>query len=364
MSSTTTIPRRPASLMRRVAATLLAAVTLSVAVACSSDDGEDAATATGDGDGNFPVTMEHVYGETVIPAKPEKIVTVGWMTHDIVAVLGVAPVGVDRTWGGDDEGFSPWFRHQVEDVIGGDMPEITNKDDGTLDIEEIATLEPDLILAPHSGVTDDEYAKLSRIAPTVAYQKSPWMSGSWQDLTGVVAKALGEEGRVADLVSGTEDAMATEAAKYPNLKGASFLYGLTFEGNGPEVGLYVSDDPRVAFLREFGLVDSPNLAKELGLDKPDDFSGAVSLESIGKLDADLFVAWSSGPDYTENTLENPAMARWSPIRDGRYCILENEALAMATNAPSPLSIRWALDEGFLADLSEAVDGGAVVRANS
>jgi iron complex transport system substrate-binding protein len=362
MTTTTTL-RRPASLMRRVAATVLAAATLSAAVACSSDDDEDAAPG-GNGDGSFPVTMEHVYGETVIPEKPEKVVTVGWMTHDIVAALGVDPIGVDSTWGGDEEGFSPWFRHQVEDVIGGDMPEITNKDDGALDIEKIATLEPDVILAPHSGVTDDEYAKLSRIAPTVAYQKSPWKSGSWQDLTAVVAKALGEEDKVADLVSGTEDAMATEAAKYPNLKGASFLYGLTFEGNGPEVGLYVSDDPRVAFLREFGLVDSPNLEKELGLDKPDDFSGAVSLESIGKLSADLFVAWSSGAEYTKNTLENPAMARWSPIRDGRYYILENEALAMATNAPSPPSIRWALDEGFLADLSKAVDGGAVVRANS
>ncbi|MGO3259891.1 ABC transporter substrate-binding protein [Corynebacterium variabile] len=220
----TTTLRRPASLIRRVAATVLAAATLSAAVACSSDDDEDAATATGDGDGNFPVTMEHVYGETVIPEKPEKpekVVTVGWMTHDIVAALGVDPIGVDSTWGGDEEGFSPWFRHQVEDVIGGDMPEITNKDDGALDIEKIATLEPDLILAPHSGVTDDEYAKLSKIAPTVAYQKSPWKSGSWQDLTAVVAKALGEEDKVADLVSGTEDAMATEAAKYPNLKGAS-----------------------------------------------------------------------------------------------------------------------------------------------
>lgn len=364
MTTTLRRPASPRALMRRMAATVLAAVTLGAAVACSSDDGDGDAASGGNGDGNFPVTVEHVYGETVIPAKPEKVVTIGWITHDIVAALGVAPVGVDESWGGDDEGFTPWFRHQVEDVIGGDMPEITNKDDGTTDIEKIATLEPDLILAPHSGVTDDEYAKLGAIAPTVAYQEKPWQSGSWQELTGIVAKALGEEDKATDLVAETEDAMATEAAKYPHLTGSTFAYGLTFEGNGPNVGFYVAGDPRVAFLREFGLVDSPSLKKELHLETDDAFYGDLSLENIGRVDTDLFVAWSSGSDQTRNTLENPAMARWAPVKDGRYFILEDETLAMATNGPSPLSIRWALDEGFLDDLSTAVDGGAVVRANS
>ncbi|MGO1865904.1 MAG: iron-siderophore ABC transporter substrate-binding protein [Corynebacterium variabile] len=364
MMSTTTTLRRPASLMRRVAATVLAAATMSAAVACSSDDNDENVASGASGDGNFPVTMEHVYGETEIPEKPEKVVTVGWITHDIVAGLGVAPVGVNESWGGDDEGFTPWFRHQVEDVIGGEMPEITNKDDGSTDIEKIATLEPDLILAPHSGVTDDEYTKLSEIAPTVAYEEKAWQSGSWQKLTQSVATALGEEDKAADLIAETEDAMSSEAAKHPNLEGASFLYGLTFDGNGPSIGLYVSGDPRVAFLREFGLVDSPSLSTELSLEDPDAFNGSVSLENVGRLEADLFVAWSSGADQTSNTLENPAMARWEPIKDDRYYVLEDETLAMATNGPSPLSIRWALDEGFLEDLSEAIDGGAVIRENS
>lgn len=356
--------RRTASMWRTAAAGVLAAVTLGAAVACSSgDDGDSSSGTSGEsGDGNFPVTVGHVYGETEIPEKPERVVTIGWITHDIVAALGAAPVGVDETWGGDDEGFTPWFRHQVQDVLGADMPETTNRDDGTTDIEKIATLKPDLILAPHSGVTADDYSKLSSIAPTVAYQEKPWQSGNWQDLTRTVAKALGEDARATELISETGDAMAAEAAKHPQLAGKNFLYGLTLPPEGSSsIGIYVSGDPRVAFLREFGLVDSPSLKTDLNVEDADSFYGDISLENLQRVKTDLFVGWSGGHDETEDTLDNPAVARWEPVKSGHYYLIEDETLASATNAPSPLSIRWSLDQGFLDDLASAVDGGAVVR---
>lgn len=344
---------------------MLSAVALAsaaVLTACGSDDGDSSGGSGGDGgNGTFPVTMEHVYGETEIPEKPERIVTIGWITHDIVAALGTAPVGVDETWGGDDEGFSPWFRDQVENVLDADMPELTDSEDGSINVEKIAATEPDLILAPHSGITDVDYGRLTDIAPTVAYTESPWQSGSWQELTATVATAMGEQERGAELIGETETAMADEAAEYPNLQDSSFVYGLTFDGGSQELGLYVSGDPRVAFLREFGLVDSSNLADSMDLEEEDSFFGTVSLENVGRVDTDLFVGWSSSAQQTRDTLETPAMSRWRPIEDGNYYILEDETLASATNGPSPLSIRWALDEGFLDDLSEALDGGAVVR---
>ncbi|AHW65461.1 ABC-type iron-siderophore transporter, substrate-binding lipoprotein [Corynebacterium glyciniphilum AJ 3170] len=354
------------SRMRRRSMAVLGVLAVAFAAtltACSTGgDDDEAAGGAGQGSGSFPVTMEHVYGETEIREKPERIVTIGWITHDIVAALGTAPVGVDETWGGDDEGFSPWFRDQVENVIGGDMPELTDSDDGSINIEKIAATEPDLILAPHSGVTDVDYGRLSDIAPTVAYRESPWQSGSWQELTETVATALGEQERGRELIEETETAMEREAAKHPNLDGASFVYGLTFEGGSQELGLYVAGDPRVAFLREFGLVDAPGLAGSMDLEDEDSFFGTVSLENIGRVETDLFVGWSSSREQTSDTLETPAISRWEPVEEGNYYILEDETLASATNGPSPLSIRWALDEGFLEDLSEAVDGGAVVRS--
>ena len=41
-------------------------------------------------------------------------------------------------------------------------------------IEEVARLTPDVILATNSGITKEEYTKLSKIAPVVAYPEAPW----------------------------------------------------------------------------------------------------------------------------------------------------------------------------------------------
>ena len=45
---------------------------------------------------SFPITMKHAYGETVINAKPEKVVTLDWNNADAVLALGIVPVGTSR----------------------------------------------------------------------------------------------------------------------------------------------------------------------------------------------------------------------------------------------------------------------------
>lgn len=53
----------------------------------------------------FPVRVEHAYGETVIPAKPQRIVTWGWAGQDAVIALGEVPVGIPYFgYGGDENG--------------------------------------------------------------------------------------------------------------------------------------------------------------------------------------------------------------------------------------------------------------------
>ena len=60
-------------------------------------------------EGAFPVTLKHVYGETVIEKKPERIVTIGWTTQDAVMALGEVPVAIpEQKWGGNAEGVLPW----------------------------------------------------------------------------------------------------------------------------------------------------------------------------------------------------------------------------------------------------------------
>ncbi|QRY61975.1 ABC transporter substrate-binding protein [Gordonia sp. PDNC005] len=337
--------------------TLLAVSLLVVlaAAACGSS-ASDGPTAAGPG---FPVSIDHVYGTTTIPAKPTRVVTIGWITHDVVASLGVAPVGVDTSWGGDDEGFTPWFRDHVTNVLKADMPAVF-KEGEEPDFEKILELRPDLILAPHSGVTEVQYKRLSQIAPTVAYAKKPWTSGTWKDLTTLVGKSLGEQERAQQVIASTQQQITASVEANPGLKGRTFLYGLTLSPGSTELGIYVSGDPRVTFLREFGLVDSPDLAKALGKIGDDAFYGALSLEKLGTVKTDMFVGWSSSKQETKDTLANAAVSRWQPIASGHHLLIESEQMGMATNGPSPLSIPWAIDKGFVNDLASASAGRPVV----
>ena len=45
-----------------------------------------------------------------------------------------------------------------------------------LDYEAISNANPDIILAAYSGITQEEYDLLSKIAPVLAYPKLPWQT--------------------------------------------------------------------------------------------------------------------------------------------------------------------------------------------
>lgn len=345
----------------------LAAAPLLAACSTSSDGSVSGSVGGGSGGGAeptdaFPVTLEHVYGATEIPARPARVVTIGWMTHDIVAALGVAPVGVSTTWGGDEEGFTPWFRTQVEDVLSAEMPTVLSEVEGP-DYEQVLSLMPDLILAPHSGITEVQYERLTEIAPTVAYREGAWSSGTWQDLTGIVAAALGETEAGDSLVAETEKLLADAAAEHPALEGATFVYSpaLSAADGGTEMGMYVPGDPRVSLLHEFGMVDSPAVIAASEGQDADTFIVGVSLEELDTIAADVLVGWSNSAEATQYSLEHPLFSRWDPIANGRYYFTEDPTLGMATSGPSVLSLPWALEEGYVDGIAEAIEGGAVVR---
>src|SRR5690349_15122229 len=110
---------------------------------------------------DFPVTIEHMYGSTTITKAPERVVSLGFAGHDNILALGVHPIAV-RYWYGDyPHGVWPW----AEDALGGTEPVVLK---GDINIEQIAALRPDLILAISSGITREQYDLLSQIAPTVA----------------------------------------------------------------------------------------------------------------------------------------------------------------------------------------------------
>ena len=62
-------------------------------------------------DGGFPVTVDHRFGSTAIPAGPRRIVTVGLNDHDVVYALGAQPVAASPWFTG--EAVHPWSEQAV-----------------------------------------------------------------------------------------------------------------------------------------------------------------------------------------------------------------------------------------------------------
>jgi len=283
----------------------------------------------------FPVTLAHEYGETVIAEKPVRIATIGWMTQDVVLALGAVPVGVPlQEWGGDENSLLPWVTAAVEE-LGGELP--VRYDDTTIPFETILALDPDVILAPYSALTEEEYLRLSQIAPTVAWTGAPW-SGTWQDITLTVGTALGQREEAQALVDETDAYLEALAAEHPEFAGKTFTIGWGDPANGV-IGVYVGSDPRVQMIEDLGLVLSDGARALEG----EGFYIDVSFEEIGTLDADVLITWQSDQAELDTLMANDVFARFGPVANGRFIAMLDRSFVMATSAPSVLSIPWSME---------------------
>lgn len=283
----------------------------------------------------FPVTIEHKYGSTTIPARPKRVVTVGFNEQDFTLAVGVVPVGV-REWLGDFPFQErPWAKEQLGGV---ELPTVGAIE---LDIERIAALQPDLILALYAGLTPSEYETLSRIAPTIV---QPAEYGDWgipwdvQML--ITGRALGREEEAQRLVDGVRAQYASARAANPSFKGKTAAF-VSFNSNG--FLIYPEDDIRTQFLTWLGF----NLPEE---------TGSFSQERAKLLDVDVLVAVAS-PDVLEN---DPIYGTLNVVREGRVVYLDGwtDPLAAAIGFNSPLSLQFLLEQ-IVPRLAAAIDRGAV-----
>ena len=179
-------------------------------VGCSGSDAE-APTSSGSGGDRFPVTIKHRYGRTMIPREPQRVVSVGITEQDALPALGVIPVATTEYFGEHPGAIHPWARDALGDAA---LPEVLSEE---LDFEKIAALRPDLILGTHSGMTDQDYPKLSAIAPTVAQSEGyPNYSTPWQEETATIGRATGRALQAQALVAEVEAQFAQACKRHPN----------------------------------------------------------------------------------------------------------------------------------------------------
>ncbi|HET6968060.1 MAG TPA: ABC transporter substrate-binding protein [Ornithinibacter sp.] len=317
--------------------------------------GGAAATSSAAGDATaFPVTITHAHGTTTIETAPTRVATIGWADADVVAALGVVPVGAPRiTWGGNAEGSTDWFDAQAAKLGVGDGDIARYDDSAGIPFDDIAATSPDLILGLSSGVSKEDYDKLSKIAPVVAYLDKPWGT-RWQDQLTVIGTSLGKTGQADALLAQTEQVIADAVAANPQIRGKSAAWAWFSPTDLSTIGLYTTSDLRPQMLREFGFVDSPTVV-ELSRADESAFSVNLSAEKASTLDADLVVFYAQEGAGAEQITGNALLGQIPALRKKQYVASADNAVALSMSLPSPLSVRTAVDE-FLPKLVSALDG--------
>lgn len=302
----------------------------------------------------FPVTVEHAHGSTTVSAPPTRIATVGWADADTLAALGIVPVGAPAiTWGGNEGGSTDWFDAQLAE-IGATPADVTRYDDSAgIPFDDIAATSPDLILGLSSGVSAEDYEKLTKIAPTVPYTDVPWGT-PWQEQVAAIGQAVGKPAQARELTAATEKTISDAVAAHPEIQGKSAAWTWFSATDLSTIGLYTTADLRPQMLRQFGFVDSPTVV-ELSEKDPSAFSVNLSAEKSADLDADVIVFYAAEGTTPEDLEANDLLARIPALEAGRYVASADNEVALSMSLPSPLSVTTAVED-FLPKLVSALGG--------
>ncbi|MGW1405470.1 iron-siderophore ABC transporter substrate-binding protein [Streptomyces sp. NPDC002403] len=324
---------------RTLAATAAAAALVLALGGCSSsDDGKETSGAPGKTSGAFPVSIKSALGTAEIKEQPERVVTLGQGSAETAIALGHTPVGIEKyEWGSDKTGYLPWI-HDAVKKSGDKLPtQFTGGED--IDFEAITELEPDVILAPWSGITQKDYDILKDIAPTVAYPDLAW-STDWDQQIDIIGKALGQTDEAKGLVSKIEKQLSDAAATRPDYKKHTFSY---IYNTGPgTLGVFKPEEQRVKMLTSLGLTVDPvvNSFKETkGTD-----SALIGLENAEKLkDSDLLFTFYMDDKSRKEIEAQPLYAAMPAVRSGAMVYSNDNSFVTASSIINPLTVPWVID---------------------
>ncbi|MDL4840978.1 iron-siderophore ABC transporter substrate-binding protein [Aquibacillus rhizosphaerae] len=320
----------------------------------SASSGETETTNSEEENVEYPIVIEHAFGETEIESKPERVATIQWANHDVALALGVVPVGFSAANYGvqDDSGMLPWTAEKLKE-LGVEDPNIYQDTDG-LDFEAISDSNPDVILAAYSGITQEDYDILSQIAPVVAYENSPWVT-TWREQVINNATGMGMKEEGEQLIKDTEKLIEEKASEYPEMEGIKVAFANFSAEDMSQIHVYTPADPRGEFLTELGM-EYPESVKSAITD-PDSFVLTLSAENADVLnDADILIGYGDDSLY-EAVKEDPLLGKIPAIERGSVVFIGNNTPLAAAGNPNPLAIAYTIDDylELIAGAIEKVD---------
>lgn len=324
-----------------VAAALSAVVALAVSACSGGAGGTPTGSTTGATTGTasaFPVTIRHAFGSTTVTSAPTRVVTWGWGSTDAAIALGVTPVAIPhQSYGGDDKGVLPWVRKALA-AKGQDVPTVLPDAGQDVPYEDIAAAKPDLILAPYSGITQQQYDTMSKIAPVVAYPTTPWAT-PWRDVVTITGQALGRSSEAQDVLRGIDQQIADQRSAHPEFAGLSLA---AVWDTGGKFYVYAPSDPRVQFMLDLGFVSAPAV-DSLDTDRSA-FSFTLSTERLDQLTSDVLVAYGTTPDELSTFLTSAPAQTMPQVRRGAVAQLVGAEFIASVSPPTALSLPWSLQD--------------------
>ncbi|MBF6061641.1 ABC transporter substrate-binding protein [Nocardia terpenica] len=314
--------RRPRYRWARAAVVVLAGALAVALTGCGS-----AADDSGASDG-AAVVIDHARGSTTVHGTPKRIVALGSQWLDTTVALGMTPVGYIDNIAAMSREPSPWLPTSLDSAR---KLQTTGKID-----EQVAALNPDLILVDGSFGDQKTYDTLSKIAPTI-----PALGGAtitpWPDQVRTLGKVL-HRSEIADKVIGDVNARLDGlVAKNPGLKGKTFVS--TWLAAPSQ--LMVLTDPNDGSSQVFG---------RLGLTIPPTITALpanqgraqLSTERVNELNADLLIAGYS-PGMDEKYRQLPGYTDLPAVHNNAVAFLPVQEIS-AINQPTALSLPYILNK--------------------
>ncbi len=300
---------------------------------------------------DFPLTIAHKFGTTVIESQPERVASLDFSGADNLIALGIDPVTVRYFSGDYPRAVWPWA-----DALMGADPEILR---GEINFEQIATTDPDVIIAIQSGITEDDYEKLSLIAPVVAVPEGKGdYELSWDERALLAGRAVGLETEAQAQVDAIGATLAQVAQDHPQWSDMCAVVAFTQGGDRTLPGGHTSYDVRAQLLGDMGFV-TPEAIDAL-TEGEYAFYINLSAEQIDRLEADLIV-WRYDNSDWETVIDLFGRDRLAATEDGRDIYMDAELTGALSHA-SLLSLPFAI-ERLVPMIEAALDGDPATHAD-
>lgn len=277
---------------KRINRYLLLLLTVAIVSACTSAITNQSQPSVSQPALNGCLLVSHEMGETEICGQPQKVAVLTPPMLDKILALGVQPAAYAEAVNLQIETYDnpteqipyigQWVKTQPVSLGSRDAPSL----------EGLTLLQPDLILGEEWQ--NNPYFTMTQIAPTLIFDDYKNPNDFWQTTIPEIAKALGREDRLEELLAEHEQQIAqTRAALQPVLQAYPRVFVISSNVSSTELTLRPQSST-VRLLKEIGfeVVRPKNIQGNLGKIN-------ISAEILPEVETDLMIVISAWDDYSK-----------------------------------------------------------------